>query len=108
MKSQPLPTSLLQDQIPHFRKTLPTVTHRSPKQKKDLASNPRILFITPEITRVPAEMASGARYIRAKAGGMAEVSASLVEQLQAGGHDVHLAIPHYRNLFKGNLSLIHI
>lgn len=74
-----------------------------PRQKKQKpVSRPRILFLTPEISQVPSGMCNGAEHIRAKAGGMADISASLVSQLYGQDADVHLAVPHYRNLFKNN------
>ena len=40
--------------------------------------NPRILIVTPEITYLPEGMGNLAGKMSAKAGGMADVSASLV------------------------------
>ena len=44
-------------------------------------SNPRILMVTPEITSLPAGMSVMGGYLRAKAGGLADVSAALVGEL---------------------------
>jgi starch synthase/alpha-amylase len=44
-----------------------------------------------------SEQADG---IRVKSGGLADVSATLVENLIQEGADIHLALPHYRNLFQ--------
>ena len=60
---------------------------------------PRILVVTPEITYLPAGMGNMAHRMRAKAGGLADVSASLVSALYRLGADVHVAIPHYRRMF---------
>ena len=43
------------------------------------AKNPRILIVTPEITYLPEGMGNLAGKMSAKAGGMADVSASLVQ-----------------------------
>ena len=61
--------------------------------------NPRILIVTPEITYLPEGMGNLAGKMSAKAGGMADVSASLVGALFDLGADVHVALPHYRRMF---------
>ena len=61
--------------------------------------NPRILIVTPEITYLPEGMGNLAGRMSAKAGGMADVSASLVQALYRLGADVHVALPHYRRMF---------
>lgn len=63
------------------------------------ARNPRILIVTPEITYLPEGMGNMANAMRAKAGGLADVSASLVSALFDLGADVHVALPHYRRMF---------
>ena len=63
------------------------------------AKNPRILIVTPEITYLPEGMGNLAGKMSAKAGGMADVSASLVQALDELGADVHVALPHYRRMF---------
>ncbi len=60
---------------------------------------PRILIVTPEITYLPEGMGNLAGKMSAKAGGMADVSASLVAALFDLGADVHVALPHYRRMF---------
>lgn len=60
---------------------------------------PRILVVTPEITYLPAGMGNLAHNANAKAGGLADVSASLVAALFELGADVHVALPHYRRMF---------
>lgn len=60
---------------------------------------PRILIITPEITYLPKGMGNMANVLNAKAGGMADVSASLVSELYDLGADIHVALPHYRQMF---------
>jgi ADP-glucose type glycogen/starch synthase len=69
-------------------------------------ANPRILLVTPEITYLPPGMGNMANRMNAKAGGLADVSASLVGALFEMGADVHVALPHYRRMFHidaGNL-----
>ena len=70
-------------------------------KKKQSASNekPRILIVTPEITYLPSGMGNMACKLNAKAGGLADVSASLVAALFDLGADVHVALPHYRRMF---------
>jgi len=61
--------------------------------------NPRILIVTPEITYLPQGMGNMANRLSAKAGGLADVSSSLVAALFDLGADVHVALPHYRRMF---------
>jgi len=61
--------------------------------------NPRILVVTPEITYLPSGMGNMANRMNAKAGGLADVSASLVSTLFELNADVHVALPHYRRMF---------
>ena len=73
-------------------------------QKK--RKSPRILVVTPEITYLPEGMGNMINSLHAKAGGLADVSASLVAALFRQGADVHVALPHYRRMFHidvGNL-----
>jgi starch synthase len=62
-------------------------------------ADPRILIVTPEISYLPGELGNLADHMRAKAGGLADVSSSLVKSLYEAGADVHVAIPNYRRLF---------
>ena len=68
--------------------------------------NPCILIVTPEVTRLPRGMGNLANYLTAKAGGLADVSASLIESLFSLGANVHVAIPNYRTLFRDKLDTI--
>ncbi len=75
-------------------------------RKTPKVKNPRILIVTPEITYLPSGMGNMANKMTAKAGGLADVSASLVSALFNLGADVHVALPHYRKMFHvdvGNL-----
>ena len=60
---------------------------------------PRILFITPEISYVSKKLSADAERLRAKAGGLADVSALLVHGLSSAEKDIHLAIPHTTAIF---------
>lgn len=62
-------------------------------------THPRVLVVTPEITWLPPGMGRNANNVVAKAGGMADVTAGLVTALFELGADVHVALPHYRDLF---------
>lgn len=59
----------------------------------------RILIVSPEITYLPDGMGNMAQRLQAKAGGLADVTASLVTALFDRGADVHVALPHYRQMF---------
>ncbi|MCG6910431.1 MAG: glycogen/starch synthase [Deltaproteobacteria bacterium] len=66
--------------------------------------NPRVLIITPEVTYLPDRMGNLSRYLTAKAGGLADVSAALISALFNRGVDVHVALPDYRAIFKEHLA----
>lgn len=78
-----------------------------PAKNQLKASNPRILIVTPEITYLPPGMGNMAQRMSAKAGGLADVSASLVSALFNLGADVHVAMPNYRKLFQGDVFNFH-
>ena len=64
-------------------------------------TNPRILIITPEITYLPKGMSNISNRLNAKAGGLADVSAALINELYGQGADIHVALPDYRTIFGG-------
>ncbi|MCP4623966.1 MAG: glycogen/starch synthase [bacterium] len=68
--------------------------------------NPRILIVIPEVTYLPDNMGNIANYLKAKAGGLADVSAALISALFDLGADVHVALPNYRAMFNHNLPPI--
>jgi ADP-glucose type glycogen/starch synthase len=76
-----------------------------PKSRK--SSKPRILIVTPEITYLPQGMGNMTQRMSAKAGGLADVSASLVSALFELGADVHVALPNYRRMFQGDIFSLH-
>jgi starch synthase len=49
--------------------------------------------VTPEVTYLPDNMGNIANFLKAKAGGMADVSAALLNALFDQGADVHVALP---------------
>jgi ADP-glucose type glycogen/starch synthase len=69
------------------------------KKSTKKTKSPRILIVTPEITYLPEGMGNMTNRLSAKAGGLADVSASLVSALYDLGADVHVALPHYRKMF---------
>lgn len=71
------------------------------------SEKPRILIVTPEITYLPSGMGNMAQRMSAKAGGLADVSASLVSALFELGADVHVAMPNYRRMFHGDVFSLH-
>ena len=73
------------------------MTHEEDGWKR--TKEPRILVVTPEITYLPQGMGNMANRLIAKAGGLADVSASLVATLFEQGADVHVALPNYRRMF---------
>ncbi len=66
--------------------------------------NPRVLIVTPEVTYLPDRMGNLSNYLTAKAGGLADVSAALIQALFDQGADVHVALPDYRALFSDRLA----
>lgn len=69
------------------------------RTRRTRRSKPRVLIVTPEITYLPSGMGNMANRMSAKAGGLADVSSSLVAALFELGADVHVALPHYRRMF---------
>jgi len=70
------------------------------------SKNPRILIVTPEVTYLPEGMGNMANYFTAKAGGLADVSAALINALFEQGADVHVAMPDYRRLFNVHIASV--
>jgi ADP-glucose type glycogen/starch synthase len=77
------------------------------KKQRKRPDKPRILIVTPEITYLPQGMGNMTQRMSAKAGGMADVSASLVSALFELGADVHVALPNYRRMFQGDIFSLH-
>ncbi len=68
------------------------------------ATNPRVLIVTPEVTYLPIGMTKNSNCLNARAGGLADVSAALINALYNQGADVHVALPDYRSIFNGHLT----
>ncbi len=70
------------------------------KKTMTAKNNPCVLIVTPEVAYLPEGM-GGITNLAAKAGGLADVSAALINALFEQGADVHLALPDYRTIFNG-------
>ena len=71
-----------------------SVKHRRARTRRK-ARRPRILLITPEVTELPPGFGNLANYVRAKGGGLADISAALVGEMLRLGLDIHIAMPKY-------------
>ncbi len=60
---------------------------------------PKILFITPEISHLPAKMSGMSNSLKARGGAMADISAEVIDAVYEKGADVHVALPDYRTIF---------
>ncbi|MDB4433211.1 glycogen/starch synthase, partial [bacterium] len=61
---------------------------------------PAILVATPEIVSMPEHMGNLSNFIgTGDGGGLADISAAVVTELYQRGVNVHVTVPHYRNLF---------
>ncbi len=69
---------------------------KSVSRKKRL----RVLLVTPEISESSFLATNGKQAPCVKAGGLADVSALLLDSLSDAGADVHVALPHFRSLFE--------
>ncbi len=84
--------------MPNTLETHPEILPQ--KQTSTARRGPKILFVTPEISYVSNSMCNDAQRVRAKAGGLADVAALLVDGLKKRHRDLHLALPNYRQLFR--------
>lgn len=78
--------------------------HSPDSSDRDDPNLPKILIVTPEITYLPEGMGNLAQRMSAKAGGLADVSASLVRALHIQGACVHVALPNYARMFELDLE----
>ncbi|MEJ2100639.1 MAG: glycogen/starch synthase [Desulfobacterales bacterium] len=62
-------------------------------------NRPRILFVTPEVSFVPACSGKNCDYLKCKSRGFAGFLSRLVGDLYERGADVHIAQPDYRRIF---------
>lgn len=74
----------------------------SPKPKR---RRPRILIVTPELNSSSSLWLRNGKAPRAKAGGLADMCTLLVDSLTERGADVHVAMPHFRSLFREEPTL---
>lgn len=74
-----------------------TSTRQSPGTRK---RRPRILLVTPELSETRFLGRNGKQAPCVKAGGLADVSAALFDTLSECGADVHVAMPHFRSMYK--------
>lgn len=63
------------------------------------SNQPRILFVTPEVSFVPACSGKNSDYLNYKSGGFAGFLSNLVVDLYERGADVHITQPDYRSAF---------
>jgi len=69
-------------------------------------ARPRILLCTPEITELPEGMGNAANFVRAKGGGLGDISAGLISHLyRHDRYDLHLVMPNYRAKFRKGAKL---
>ncbi len=71
-----------------------------------MSTNPRVLIVTPEVAYLPAGMGENSNGLNARAGGLADVSAALINALYCQGADIHVALPHYRTIFNSHFPLL--
>lgn len=76
-----------------LRARRPPAVHRK-------ARLPVLLVATPEIVSLPEHMGNLSNIIRTgDGGGLADISSAVVTELYQRGVNVHVTLPHYRNLF---------
>ncbi|MFD0893768.1 glycogen/starch synthase [Luteolibacter ambystomatis] len=92
--------------------TLPGKTASSPEPSAAPARpvrrklrRPRILLVTPELGESAFLSRRGNRAPCAKAGGLADVSALLLDTLSQEGLDVHVAMPNFRGMFHSDAGI---
>ena len=73
---------------------------RSPPAVSKHLELPMVLVATPEIVSLPEHMGNLSNFIgTGDGGGLADISAAVVTELYQRGVNVHVTLPHYRNLF---------
>jgi starch synthase/alpha-amylase len=65
-----------------------------------MTTRPRILLVTPEVTYLPRSVRETYHCLNDRDGGLADISAALIQALYRLGADIHVALPHYRTIFK--------
>jgi starch synthase len=69
-------------------------------------NRPRILFVTPEVSFVPARSGKNSDYLNYKSRGFAGFLSNLIGDLYEHGVDVHIAQPDYRSVYSAILKNI--
>jgi len=76
------------------------LAERSPPAVSRHLELPLVLVATPEIVSLPEHMGNLSNFIgTGDGGGLADISAAVVTELYRRGVNVHVTLPHYRNLF---------
>jgi hypothetical protein len=83
----------------------PVSSHSPARPMKRRLRRPRILLVTPELGESSFLSRHGHHAPCAKAGGLADVSALLLDTLTQEGLDVHVAMPNFRGLFHADASM---
>lgn len=86
--------------------TFPYIIQPRVPSAESSPARPRILFVTPAISYLPTGMGPTSDYLSAKAGSVADVTATLLRALFELGADVHVAIPNYRKIFNRKIPLL--
>lgn len=69
---------------------------QSLKTRRRRRPRPRVLICTPEVTELPEGMGNAAQYIRAKGGGLGDISAGLIHHLHRDPRfELHVVLPRY-------------
>ena len=65
------------------------------------STKPKILICTPEVTELPEGMGNAANLVSAKGGGLGDISAGLIRNLNENNdYDLHIALPKYDSKIK--------
>ena len=93
--------STLESRIQSMAESFKTKDVGRPIGTKRKVKRPRILLVTPELNGSRSlRVKNGGAAPKAKAGGLADVCTLLVDSLSDAGADVHVAMPHFRNIFQ--------
>ncbi|NLN61503.1 MAG: glycosyltransferase [Myxococcales bacterium] len=83
-----------------YATALTNLTNRRTRRTQDAsarrkARRPRILLVTPEITELTSGFGKLANVISVKGGGLADISAALIDELAKLDLDIHVTLPKY-------------
>jgi ADP-glucose type glycogen/starch synthase len=95
------PKSDLAEQWSRLRSRIDEILNSgSPPHIRKTTQLPILLVATPEIVSLPEHMGNLSNIIRTgDGGGLADISSAVVTELYRQGVNVHVTLPHYRNLF---------